>query len=71
MIEHAEKFVDRIPSDAVGFVFLEGGIAVQPDLEALGRYQRQAGAPAGVWPSSSEISSAMLEHYSKKQSGNP
>jgi hypothetical protein len=71
MIGHAEEFVRRIPSDAVGFVFLERGVAVQPDLEALGRYQRQAGASGGVWPSSSKISSAMLEHYSKKRGENP
>jgi hypothetical protein len=68
MIQHAEEFVGRIPSDAVGFVFLEGGKAVQPELEALGRYQRHAGAPGGVWPSSSEISSAMLERYEGKES---
>ena len=48
MIENAEDFVSRIPSDAVGVVFLERGKAVQPDLEALGKYQRHAGAPGGV-----------------------
>jgi len=70
MIEHAERFISRIPSDAVGVVFLEDGKPVEPDLEALGRYQRHAGAPGGVWPSSPEISSAMLERYNKKQNGN-
>lgn len=70
MLEDAERFISRIPSDAVGFVFLEGGKPVQPDLEALGRYQRHAGTPGGVWPSSPEISSAMLESYNKKQNGN-
>jgi hypothetical protein len=69
MIEDAERFISRIPSDAVGVVFLERGKAVQPDLDALEKYQRRAGAPGGVWPSSSEISSAMLERY-KKQDGN-
>jgi hypothetical protein len=70
MLEDAERFSSRIPSDAVGFVFLEGGKPVQPDLEALGRYQRHAGTPGGVWPSSPEISSAMLENYNKKQERN-
>jgi hypothetical protein len=70
MIEEAERFISRIPSDAVGFVFLEGGKPVQSDPDALGRYQRHAGAPGGVWPSSPEISSAMLERYNKKQNGN-
>ena len=69
MIEDAERFISRIPSDAVGVVFLERGRPVQPDLDALEKYQRHAGAPGGVWPSSPEISSAMLERY-KKQNGN-
>ena len=70
MLEDAERFISRIPSDAVGFVFLAGEKPVQPDVEALGTYQRHAGAPGGVWPSSPEISSAMLKRYEKKQNGN-
>jgi hypothetical protein len=66
MIEDAERFVSRIPSDAVGVVFLDGGKPVQPHPEALAKYQRHAGAPGGVWPSSSEIGSAMLERYREK-----
>jgi hypothetical protein len=66
MIEDAERFVSRIPSDAVGFIFLAGEKPVQPDVEALERYQRHAGALGRVWPSSPEISSAMLERYNKK-----
>ena len=69
MLEDAAEFISRIPSDAVGVVFLERGQAVQPDLDALGKYQRRAGSPGGVWPSSPEIASAMLERY-KKQNGN-
>jgi hypothetical protein len=63
MIEDAERFISQIPSDAVGFVFLEAGKPVQPDPEALGRYQRHAGVSGGVWPSSPEIVSAMFERY--------
>ena len=63
MIEGAEQFINRIPSDAVGVVFLDGGKPVQPDLEALAKYQRRAGTLGGVWPSSREISGAMLERY--------
>ncbi|HXJ93424.1 MAG TPA: nucleotidyl transferase AbiEii/AbiGii toxin family protein [Terriglobia bacterium] len=71
MIEDAERFISRIPSDAVGVLFLKGGKAVQPDLDALEKYQRRAGAPGGVWPSSPEISSAMLERYdNNKKNGN-
>ena len=66
MIEDAERFISRIPSDAVGVIFLERGNAVQPDLDSLEKYQRHTGATGGVWPSSSEISSAMLERYKKE-----
>ena len=63
MLADAEHFISRVPTDAVGVVFLEEGKAVQPDLDALEKYQRRSGAPGGVWPSSPEISSAMLERY--------
>ena len=69
-IEDAERFVSRIPSDAVGVVFLDAGKPVQPDLGALPKYQRHAGTLGGVWPSSPPISRAMLELYSKKPHGN-
>lgn len=70
MIEDAERFIGRIPSDAVGVVFLVRGKPVQPDVETLDKYQRHAGARGGVWPSSPEISSAMLERYNKKPDEN-
>jgi hypothetical protein len=63
MIEDAQVFISRIPSDAVGFVFLDAGKPVQPDVEALASYERHSGASGGVWPSSPEISSAMFERY--------
>jgi len=63
MIQDAEAFIRRLPSDAVGFVFMDGGKPVQPDLDALSKYERNPGAPFGFWPSSPEISRAMLEHY--------
>ena len=69
MIEDAEQFINRIPSDAVGVVFLDGDKPVQPNLEALAKYQRRAGALGGVWPSSPEISDSMLERY-KTHHGN-
>ncbi len=66
MLASAEHFISHIPSDAVGVIFLEQEKAVQPHLEILDKYQRHTGSPGGVWPSSSQISSAMLEHYTKK-----
>jgi hypothetical protein len=65
MLDDAELFVSELPSNAVGFVFLDGDKPVQPELRDLSRYQLHAGARHGHWPSSSEIGSAMLEHYSK------
>ena len=65
MIEHAEDFIARLPSDAVGVVFIEGDRAVQPDLNALDKYRRNPGGPRGYWPSSPEIAHAMLERYRK------
>lgn len=63
MLEDAGAFIARMPSDAVGFVFLEDGKVVQPDPTHLERYVRHAAQRRGHWPSSQEISSAMLERY--------
>jgi hypothetical protein len=68
MIEDAEGFIARLPSDAVGVVFLDGDRPVQPDVTALDKYRRNPGAPRGFWPSSSEISRAMLERYGSMES---
>jgi len=65
MLEDAEHFISLIPSDAVGVVFLEDDKPVQPQLGALTKYKRRSGARGGVWPSSSDISRAMLERYPK------
>jgi len=63
MIEDAEIFVGRIPSDEVGFVFPDGDKAVQPEAGSWDRYQRRAGSRGGLWPTSSQIGSAMLDRY--------
>ena len=64
-IEDAESFIARLPSDAVGVIFMEGERAVQPDVNVLDKYQRNPGAQGGFWPTSPEISWAMLERYGK------
>jgi hypothetical protein len=64
MLDTAEAFIAQLPSDAVGFLFLDGDRPVQPDLTALDRYRRHSGARRGHWPSSSQIGTAMLERYS-------
>lgn len=65
MIEDAEGFIARLPSDAVGVVFMDADRPVQPDVSALDRYQRKSGAPGGLWPTSPDIGRAMLERYTK------
>ena len=65
MIEDAESFIAKLPSDAVGMIFMDGEKPVQPDVDALDKYQWNPGAPRGLWPSSPEISRAMLERYGK------
>lgn len=67
MIEDAGSFIAKLPSDAVGFVFLDGEKPVQPDVTALDKYRRNPGAPRGFWPSSPEISRAMLDRYGESK----
>ena len=69
MIEQAERCIAGLPTDAIGVVFLDGDKPVQPDLAALGDYRRISGAPRGVWPSSPDISSAMLDRDNKPSPG--
>jgi hypothetical protein len=40
-------------------------IDIFQDSEEHGKYRRRSGARGGVWPSSAEISTAMLERYDK------
>jgi len=37
MIENAERFIAEISSDDVGFVFLDGGSPVQPDVATIAK----------------------------------
>jgi hypothetical protein len=57
-----------MPTDKVGLLFLKDNRVVQPDPDRLDEYQTHAGRRRGHWPSSSEISHAMLEHYTKPAS---
>jgi hypothetical protein len=68
MIEQAARFIAGLPSDAVGVIFMDGGKPVQPDLDALDRYQRNPGGVSGVWPSSPDITRAMLDRYGEPHS---
>lgn len=65
ILDEAEAFVTRMPTDKLGLLFLRDGNPVQPDPDRLGDYTARPAARQGHWPSSPEISSAMLEHYRK------
>lgn len=54
-LDDAEAFVLKMPT----------GRVVQPDPASLGDYQTHGGQRRGQWPSSGEISTAMLERYKK------
>jgi hypothetical protein len=62
-LDEAEAFVVKMPTDKVGLLFLKDGLVVQPDPERLQDYQTHAGQRRGQWPTSGEISTAMLERY--------
>jgi hypothetical protein len=68
VLDEADAFVARMPSDKAGLLFLQSGNAVQPDPDRLDTYLAHAGQRRGQWPSSPEIAVAMLERYDKKPS---
>jgi hypothetical protein len=65
LLSEAKGFVTRMPTDRVGLLFLKDGHVLQPDPERLEDYQIHAGQRRGQWPTSAEISAAMVERYSK------
>jgi hypothetical protein len=71
MLDGAESFIRLIPSEAIGVLFLQNGIPVEPNLQELSKYERRSGSEAGVWPSSSEISREMLYRYESFDQGRP
>jgi hypothetical protein len=62
-LDEAEAFVLRMPTEKIGLLFLKDGQVVQPDPGRLDDYATHAGKRRGHWPSSAEISAAMLERY--------
>jgi hypothetical protein len=64
-LEEAEAFARSMPAGKEGLLFLKDGKPVQPDPESVENYVEHAAQLRGHWPSSSEISSAMLERYGK------
>jgi hypothetical protein len=62
-LDDADAFVARMPTDRIGLLFLKDGAVVQPDPDRLDEYQTHADQRRGHWPTSTEITTAMLERY--------
>jgi hypothetical protein len=67
-LDDAEAFVIKMPTEKAGLLFLKNGEVMQPDPQRLEDYQTHAGARRGQWPTNSEITSAMLDRYTKPPS---
>jgi hypothetical protein len=65
ILDDADAFVARMPTDKAGLLFLQAGKIVQPDPDGLEIYQTHAGQRRGQWPSSLEISTAMFDRYNE------
>jgi len=66
-LDEAAAFVSQMPTDKMGLLFLKGARVVQPVPGDLESYETHTGQRRGQWPSSGEITSAMLEHYQKEE----
>jgi hypothetical protein len=65
ILDAAEAFVARMPSEKAGLLFLQSGTVAQPDPDRLASYPTHSGQRRGQWPSSPEIAAAMFERYGK------
>ena len=59
-VAEAEPFVAAMPTDLAGTIFLKDGEPVQPDPANLAAYVTHTPTRRGHWPTSSDITSAML-----------
>lgn len=66
-LDEAERFVAAMPSDKAGLLFLRSGRAEQPDPTKLDAYSAHAPQRRSHWPSSPDITAAMLAHLQKPQ----
>lgn len=61
-LDEAELFVAAMPSDKAGLIFLRDGRPVQPDPTMLDAHTTHSARRRGHWPSSPDITAAMLAH---------
>jgi len=65
VLDEAEAFVLRMPTEKAGLLFLKEGAVVQPDPDRLDAFETHSGQRHGHWPSSFEIAAAMFDLYKK------
>ncbi len=66
-LDDARRFVAAMPSDKAGLLFLRDGRPVQADPTALPSYATHAPRRRGHWPSSPDITAAMLARLQESQ----
>jgi hypothetical protein len=66
-LDEADAFARTMPAGAEGLLFLRAdGQPAQPDPTQLQSYTPHGGQQRGHWPSSPEISRAMMERYNQQ-----
>lgn len=66
-LDDAEQFVAAMPSDKAGLIFLRAGRPVQPDPAMLAAHTTHEARRRGHWPSSPDITAAMLVHLQTRK----
>lgn len=66
-LAEADEFCRAMPAGPEGLLFLQDGSPVQPDPTRLDAYLPHGGEQRGHWPSSPEITAAMLERYRRSR----
>ena len=64
-VRGAQEFVVKMPTDAVGTLYIKDGKPVQPDPARLEDYVTHKPQRRGHWPTSSALTSAMLDKLKK------
>lgn len=64
-LDEAEAFVSKMPTEAVGTIYLKDGTPVMPDPAALDSYVAHKPRRRGHWPTTSDITSAMLDRLQR------
>lgn len=62
-LDEALAFVQLMPTDKIGRLFIENGEVVQPDPSRLHAYTEHLGQRGGHWPSSPDLAAAMIEKF--------